>query len=99
MTEPVAIAILAQTVPSIVSAIAATIAAWWAHKSKKQSETVSRDTKAVRTQVENSHTSNLREDIDELKDSVLHLHDRMSSYIARGNDENRRLWKAINKRK
>lgn len=99
MTEPVAIAFLAQTIPSIVAAIAATVAAWWAHKGKKHSETMSNDTKAVRTQVENSHSSNLRDDIDELKDSLLHLHDRMTSYIARGNDENRRLWNAINKRK
>ena len=99
MTEPVAVAFLAQTLPSIVAAIAATVAAWWAHKGKKHSETVSQDTKAVRSQVENSHSSNLRDDIDELKDSILHLHDRMTSYIARGNDENRRLWNAINKRK
>ena len=99
MSEPVAIAFLTQTLPSIVAAIAATIAAWWAHKGKKRSETVLQDTKAVRTQVENSHSSNLRDDIDELKDSILHLHDRVSAYIARGNDENRRLWGAINNRK
>ena len=99
MTEPVVIAFLAQTIPSIVAAIAATVAAWWAHKGKKHSETVSQDTKAVRTQVENSHSSNLRDDIDELKDSLLHLHDRVTAYIARGNDENRRLWNAVNKRK
>lgn len=99
MTDPVAIAFLAQTIPSIVSAIAATIAAWWAHKGKKHSETVSCDTKAVRSQVENSHSSNLRDDIDELKDSILHLHDRVTSYIARENDENRRLWNAINRKK
>ena len=99
MTEPVVIAFLAQTIPSIVAAIAATVAAWWAHKGKKHSETVSQDTKAVRTQVENSHSSNLRDDIDELKDSILHLHDRVTAYIARGNDENRRLWNAVNKRK
>ena len=99
MTEPVVNAFLAQTIPSIVAAIAATVAAWWAHKGKKHSETVSQDTKAVRSQVENSHSSNLRDDIDELKDSILHLHDRVTAYIARGNDENRRLWNAVNKRK
>ena len=99
MSEPVAIAFLTQTLPSIVAAIAATIAAWWAHKSKQNSETVSKDTKAVRSQVENSHTTNLRGDIDELKSSILHLHDRLTTHIAREDGESRRIWNAINKRK
>ena len=99
MTEPVMVALLAQTLPSIVAAIAATVAAWWAHKSKQHSETVSKDTKAVRSQVENSHDSNLRDDIDALKDSILHLHDRLTTHIAKEDGENRRLWYTLNKRK
>ena len=99
MTEPVVVAFLTQTLPSIVAAIAATIAARWAHKNKKHSETVSQDTKAVRSQVENSHSSNLRDDIDELKNSILHLHDRITAHIAREDGEKNRLWNAINNRK
>ena len=99
MTEPVAIAFLTQTLPSLIAAISATIAAWWAHKSKQHSETVSKDTKAVRSQVENSHSTNLRGDIDDLKDSILHLHDRLTTHIAREDGEKNRLWNAINKRK
>ena len=99
MSEPVVIAFLTQTLPSIVAAVAATVAAWWAHKSKQNSETVSKDTKAVRSQVENSHTTNLRGDIDDLKNSILHLHDRLTNHIAREDGENNRLWNAINKRK
>ena len=99
MTEPVAIAFLTQTLPSIVAAVAATVAAWWAHRGKQHSEKVSMDTKAVRSQVENSHTSNLRADIDDLKDSILHLHDRLTHHIAREDGENRRLWNTLNKRK
>ena len=99
MSEPVVIAFLTQTLPSVVAAIAATVAAWWAHKGKKHTETVSKDTKAVRSQVENSHTTNLRGDIDDLKNSILHLHDRLTTHIAREDGENNRLWNAINKRK
>ena len=99
MTEPVAVAFLAQTLPSLIAAIAAIVAAWWAHKGKQSTETVSKDTKAVRSQVENSHTSNLRADIDDLKDSILHLHDRLTHHIAREDGENRRIWYVINKRK
>ena len=99
MTEPVVIAFLAQTVPSVVAAIAATVAAWWAHKGKENTKNLQDDTKAVRSQVENSHATNLRGDIDELKDSILHLHDRLTTHISREDGENRRLWNALNKRK
>ena len=99
MTETVTAALFAQTIPSVVAAIAATVAAWWAHKGKQHTENVSKDTKAVRSQVENSHTTNLRGDIDELKTSILNLHDRLTTHIAREDGENRRMWYAINKRK
>ena len=92
MNDAVVIAFLAQTIPAVVAAIAAIKAAKVAHQNKSTTE-------AVRNQVVNSHKSNLRDDIDELKDSILHLHDRMSTHIAKEDGENRRIWYAINKRK
>ena len=92
MNDTVVVAFLAQTIPAVVAAIAAIKAAKVAHQNKSTTE-------AVRNQVVNSHKSNLRDDIDELKDSMLHLHDRMSTHIAKEDSENRRIWYAINKRK
>ena len=92
MNDTVVVAFLAQTIPAVVAAIAAIKAAKVAHQNKSTTE-------AVRNQVVNSHKSNLRDDIDELKDSMLHLHDRMSTHIAKEDGENRRIWYAINKRK
>ena len=92
MNDAVVIAFLAQTIPAVVAAIAAIKAAKFAHENKATTE-------AVRNQVVNSHKSNLRDDIDELKNSILHLHDRMSTHIAKEDGENRRIWYAINKRK
>ena len=92
MNDAVVIAFLAQTIPAVVAAIAAIKAAKVAHENKSTTE-------AVRNQVVNSHSSNLRDDIDELKDSVLHLHDRLTTHISREDGENRRIWYAINKRK
>ena len=92
MNDAVVIAFLAQTIPSVVAAIAAIKAAKVAHQNKSTTE-------AVRNQVVNSHKSNLRDDIDDLKNSVLRLHDRMSTHIAKEDGENRRIWYAINKRK
>ena len=92
MNDGVVIAFLAQTIPAVVAAIAAIKAAKVAHENKSTTE-------AVRNQVENSHSSNLRDDIDELKDSVLHLHDRMTNHIAKEDGENRRLWYAINNKR
>ena len=92
MADAVVIAFLAQTLPAVVAAIAAIKAAKVAHQNKSSTE-------AVRNQVVNSHKSNLRDDIDELKDSILHLHDRMSTHISKEDSENRRIWYAINKRK
>ena len=92
MNDAVVIAFLAQTIPAVVAAIAAIKAAKVAHQNKSTTE-------AVRNQVENSHKSNLRDDIDELKDSILHLHDRMTAHITKEDGENRRIWYAINKRK
>ena len=92
MNEAVVIAFLAQTIPAVVAAIAAIKAAQVAHQNKSSTD-------AVRNQVENSHTSNLRDDIDELKDSILHLHDRLSTHISKEDGETRRMWYAINKRK
>ena len=92
MNDAVVIAFLAQTIPAVVAAIAAIKAAKVAHENKTTTE-------AVRNQVVNSHKSNLRDDIDELKDSILRLHDRMSTHVAKEDAENRRIWYAINKRK
>ena len=92
MNDAVVIAFLAQTIPAVVAAIAAIKAAKVAHENKSTTE-------AVRNQVVNSHSSNLRDDIDELKDSILHLHDRLTTHIAREDGETRRIWYAINKRK
>ena len=92
MNDGVVIAFLAQTIPAVVAAIAAIKAAKIAHDNKSTTE-------AVRNQVENSHTVNLRDDIDELKDSILRLHDRLSTHIAKEDGETRRIWYAINKRK
>ena len=92
MTDAVVIAFLAQTIPAVVAAIAAIKAAKVAHQNQSTTE-------AVRNQVENSHKSNLRDDIDELKDSILHLHDRLTTHISREDGESRRIWNAINKRK
>lgn len=92
MNDTIIVAFLAQTIPAVVAAIAAIKAAKVAHENKSTTE-------AVRNQVVNSHKSNLRDDIDELKDSILHLHDRMSTHIAKEDGENRRIWYAINKRK
>ena len=92
MGDAVVIAFLAQTLPAVVAAIAAIKAAKIAHDNKSTTE-------AVRNQVENTHTSNLRDDVDELKDSILRLHDRLSTHIAKEDGENRRLWYSINKRK
>ena len=92
MNDTIIVAFLAQTIPAVVAAIAAIKAAKVAHENKTTTE-------AVRNQVVNSHKSNLRDDIDELKDSILHLHDRMSTHIAKEDAENRRIWYAINKRK
>ena len=92
MTDAVVVAFLAQTIPAVVAAIAAIKAAKVAHENKSTTE-------AVRNQVVNSHSSNLRDDIDELKDSVLHLHDRLTTHISREDGENRRIWCAINKRR
>ena len=92
MNDTIIVAFLAQTIPAVVAAIAAIKAAKVAHENKTTTE-------AVRNQVVNSHKSNLRDDIDELKNSILHLHDRMSTHIAKEDGENRRIWYAINKRK
>ena len=92
MTDAVVIAFLAQTIPAVVAAIAAIKAAKVAHENKSTTE-------AVRNQVENSHTVNLRDDIDELKDSILRLHDRLTAHITKEDGESRRIWSAINRRK
>ena len=92
MNDAVVIAFLAQTIPAVVAAIAAIKAAKVAHENKSYTD-------AVRNQVVNSHKSNLRDDIDELKDSILHLHDRLTTHISREDGETRRIWYAINKRK
>ena len=92
MNDAVVVAFLAQTIPAVVAAIAAIKAAKVAHQNKSTTE-------AVRNQVVNSHKSNLRDDIDELKDSILHLHDRLTAHISREDGETRRMWTAINKRK
>ena len=92
MNDAVVSAFLAQTSPAVVAAIAAIKAAKVAHENKSSTD-------AVRNQVENSHASNLRDDIDELKDSLLHLHDRLTAHITKGDGETRRIWYAINKRK
>ena len=92
MNDAVVIAFLAQTIPAVVAAIAAIKAAKVAHENKSSTD-------AVRNQVENSHKSNLRDDIDELKNSILNLHDRLTAHITKEDSENRRLWYAINKRK
>ena len=92
MNDGVVIAFLAQTIPAVVAAIAAIKAAKIAHDNKSTTE-------AVRNQVENSHTVNLRDDIDELKNSILNLHDRLTAHITKEDGENRRLWYSINKRK
>ena len=92
MSDAVVIAFLAQTIPAVVAAIAAIKAAKVAAQNKSTTE-------AVRNQVVNSHKSNLRDDIDELKDSILRLHDRLTTHIAREDGETRRIWYAINKRK
>ena len=92
MNDAVVIAFLAQTIPSVVAAIAAIKAAKVAHQNKSTTE-------AVRNQVVNSHKSNLRDDIDDLKNSVLRLHDRLTTHISREEGETRRIWYAINKRK
>ena len=92
MSDAVVIAFLAQTIPAVVAAIAAIKAAKVAHENKSTTE-------AVRNQVVNSHKSNLRDDIDDLKDSILNLHDRLTAHITKEEGENRRIWYAINKRK
>ena len=92
MNDGVIIAFLAQTLPAVVAAIAAIKAAKIAHDNKSTTE-------AVRNQVENSHASNLRDDIDELKDSILRLHDRLTAHITKEDGESRRIWYSINKRK
>ena len=92
MNDTVVVAFLAQTIPAVVAAIAAIKAARIAHANKKTTD-------AVRSQVVNSHESNLRDDIDDLKNSILHLHDRLTAHIVREDGENNRLWYAINKRK
>ena len=92
MNDAVVVAFLAQTIPAVVAAIAAIKAAKVAHQNKSTTE-------AVRNQVVNSHKSNLRDDIDELKNSVLNLHDRLTAHITKEDGENRRIWYAINKRK
>ena len=92
MTDAVVIAFLAQTIPAVVAAIAAIKAAKVAHQNKSTTE-------AVRNQVVNSHKSNLRDDIDELKNSILHLHDRLTTHISRQDGETRRIWYAIDRRK
>ena len=92
MNDAVIIAFLAQTIPSVVAAIAAIKAAKVARENKSTTE-------VVRNQVVNTHKSNLRDDIDELKDSILRLHDRLTTHITREDGETRRIWYAINKRK
>ena len=92
MNDAVVIAFLAQTIPAVVAAIAAIKAAKVAHENKSSTD-------AVRNQVVNSHKSNLRDDIDELKNSILNLHDRLTAHITKEDGENRRIWYAINKRK
>ena len=92
MNDTVVVAFLAQTIPAVVAAIAAIKAARIANANKKTTE-------VVRSQVVNSHESNLRDDIDDLKNSILHLHDRLTTHISREDGETRRIWYAINKRK
>lgn len=92
MNDAVVIAFLAQTIPAVVAAIAAIKAAKVAHENKSSTD-------AVRNQVVNSHKSNLRDDIDELKNSILNLHDRLTAHITKEDGENRRIWYTINKRK
>ena len=92
MNDTVVVAFLAQTIPAVVAAIAAIKAARIAHANKKTTE-------VVRSQVVNSHESNLRDDIDDVKNSILHLHDRLTAHITKEDGENRRIWYTINKRK
>ena len=49
----------------------------------------------MKEHVVNTHTTNLREDIDSLKDSVLGLHDRLTARYEHADREHGRLWKAI----
>ena len=49
----------------------------------------------VREQVQNSHSTNLRDDVDELKDSLLSLHERLTQRYAHADKEHDRIWRAI----
>lgn len=57
----------------------------WIAKTNRTTESLRKDTKATREQVQNTHTTNLRDDMDakheELKDSIRNLEIRFSKRI------------------
>ena len=54
----------------IITAVGVILAAWWAYKAKLHSEESKSDTAVVREQVANSHSTNLRDDLDALAKQV-----------------------------
>lgn len=74
---------------SAINAFATTAVAKITHSNKTTIQ-------EVREQVKNSHSSNLRDDIDMVKDSLLGLHERLTQRYAHADREHDRLWEAVN---
>lgn len=57
-----------------------------------------RHSKEIKDQVKNSHESNLREDIDEIKTGLIQLQDLFTRRVVHHDEIHERMWRSINRK-
>ena len=93
MTEPIVIQIVVQigtTLVALIAAVASVVSA-------RSSDSAFRSSRKVQSELQNTHSTNIRDDIDTVNNSILNLHDRLSHIIERLDSENARMWRKVNK--
>ena len=76
---------------AIIGAIAAIYGARLTYKAKAKTD-------VVHAQVKNSHETNLREDIDQIKDALITLQDLFAKRVVLHDNTHERMWQHINKK-
>ena len=93
MTEPIVIQIVVQigtTLVALIAAVASVVSA-------RSSDGAFQSSRKVQSELQNTHSTNIRDDIDTVNNSILNLHDRLSHIIERLDAENARMWRKVNK--